>query len=122
MRTLAVITLVAALLAACSSPVGDADVPRGMGERVESARRSLRSNEDGPFRSTFAFRAARCRADGGLLLVFEQASVAGRTSAFAMQGPAANAESWAGGLGVRDIDNEPEIVAFFADVPEVSCR
>lgn len=114
------IALLLLLLAACALPVADAAIPSGMADEVESARQALRLQEDGP-RSNFGFRALRCRADGGLLVVFERSGVLGGSLAYAMQGPGAGPDNWAGGLRVHDLEGDPEIRLFFAESPEVAC-
>ena len=112
---------VALILVACAT-APDAEMPADLIDEVESARTSLEQNEDGPIRSSFSFRALRCRADGGLLVVFEQASILRRSLAYAMHGPDAGADNWAGGFRVDDLETDFEIRHFFSEAPEVPCR
>jgi hypothetical protein len=112
------VLLIPMLLVACSFGTQNAAIPAGMAE-VESARRSLIQNEETPIRSSFSFRSARCRADGGLLLIFDVRHLYGHGVALARQGP--GAEHWVGGWGVMDLESDPEIIHFFSEQPEVAC-
>jgi hypothetical protein len=117
--------LLAALLAAgcvgIAAPAPtDAAIPAAYRDAVESARQSLRVHEDWPGRSTFAVRAVRCRADGGLVVVFDQHGLRG-PHAIALRGPDAAPDSWAGALGIADLEHDPEIEHFFSQSPEASC-
>jgi hypothetical protein len=115
------IALAALAVAACSSQFV-APVPPAYAERVESARQSLEENWDGPPRPTFAFVGLRCRADGGLLVTFAQLGARDDGSfAYAFQGPDSMFDSWGGGFGQTDLDDDPEIDFFFREVAEVPC-
>jgi len=97
-------------------------VPLGFEERIELARQSLVGNWDnGPIPPTFTFRQLRCRADGGLLVLFQQQGFGDDGTAFAMQGGGALANAWAGGFAPIDPVNDREIVAFFREKPEAVC-
>ena len=108
-------------LGACSAGFV-APIPPAYAERIESARQSLEQHWDGIPRPTFAFVGLRCRADGGLLVIFAQ--LGGRDDgafAYAMQGPDSMFDSWGGGFGQRDLEADPEIDHFFSTAPEVAC-
>ena len=114
----------ASTLAAVAACAGDAPIPAAYEAKVEGARASLEQNWDGLPQPIFRFLSIRCRADGGILVVFEERG--GRhsgASAVAMQGPRAadGPGSWAGGFGLRDIDADSEIRAFFVESPEAAC-
>lgn len=109
------------LVAACVG-VAPGSVPAGFADEVDAARRSLETNWDGPPPMTFTFAGLRCRADGGLLVLFHQQGFGRNGLAFAMQGPGALPAAWAGGFAPVDPATDPEIVHFFAESPEVSCR
>jgi hypothetical protein len=97
-------------------------VPSGLQDEVDSARRSLEVLWDGPPPVSFAYVGARCRADGGVLLTFEQRGVIGSEGlAIAMRGPAAAVDDWGGGFAPIDPRTDPEILAFFSLAPEVAC-
>lgn len=108
-------------LGACSSQFV-APIPPAYAERVESARQSLELHWEGLPRPRFAYVGLRCRADGGLLVIFAQlGSREDGSFAYAMQGPNAMFDSWGGGFGQRDLDDDPEIDHFFSEAPEVAC-
>lgn len=121
MRRSVAIALSMPLLLGCAAAVVDGEVAPGTAEAVELARHALIRNEEGLIRSRFGLRDVRCRADGGLLVVFEQANLVRRSHAFAMQGPGADPENWAGGYGVDDVDTDSEVLYFFSESPEVAC-
>ena len=99
-----------------------APVPRGLEAKVASARNSVSDNWEGLGRPWFAFVEARCRADGGLVIIFaEQGFGADGDFAYALQGGGAIADGWGGGLDVDDPDQDEEIVRFFDEEPEVPC-
>ena len=90
---------------------------------MASARRSLGFQWDAtPAAPTFAFVAIRCRADGGLLVLFDQRGFAADGLAMAMRGPGAGGDdAWAGGFAPVDPATDPEIEHFFGEAPEVAC-
>lgn len=110
-----------ALVGGCVG-VDPGSVPAGFADEVEAARRSLETHWDGPPPMSFTFAALRCRADGGLLVLFHQQGLGRNGLAFAMQGPGAFPASWAGGFAPVDPATHPEIVHFFAESPESPCR
>lgn len=120
-RNLALLAAVAALVA-CSGPAPIA--PGAAAPYIGAARTSLESNHDGAMTPTFTFHSARCREDGGLVLLFEQRGGLGSEGlAFALAGtPSADAGVWAGGFAPTDADSDPEIVVFFAEASEVACK
>ena len=71
---------------------------------------------------SFTFAGLRCRADGGLLVLFHQRGLGRNGLAVAMQGPGALPEAWAGGFAPVDPATDPEVVHFFSESPEASCR
>ena len=112
------------MIAACSS--GEALIPPGYEDKVNHARASLEGNWEGLFKPAFLFVAVRCRADGALLVVFQQRGGGGRHTgdyAVAMQGPGAadGSGGWSGGYGVPDVDADGETQFFFEESPERSC-
>jgi hypothetical protein len=111
--------IVALLVAACV-PAADAPIPPGYEAQVPSARASLVDNAEGLIAPRLAFVAARCFANGGLVLVFREAgSTDPRDVAFAMQGAGAIADAWSGGFGQEGMEEE---VAFnFGGIDEVPC-
>lgn len=118
---LAVFPALLAIVSACSGVSGV--VPPGLEDEVAAAGRSLESHWDnGPIAPTFTFVAVRCRADGGLLVLFNQRGLGSDGLAMAMQGPDALPEHWSGGFAPVDPVNDPEIEHFFSDAPEVPCR
>ena len=120
-RNLALLAAVAALVA-CSGP---APIARGAAAPyIGAARTSLERNHDGPLTPTFTFHSARCREDGGLVLLFEQrAGSVSEGPAFALaRDPSTDAGAWSGGFAPTDADSDPEITAFFAEAPEVPCQ
>ena len=114
------VAVLAAVLLGCA-PVIDAQIPPGYQALVESARGNVLGNYEGLFRPGLAMTQIRCFANGGVVVLFRQ--VGGRTPgepAFAMQGPGAVADAWAGGYGaLAEIDAEIEFN--FGHVPEVAC-
>jgi hypothetical protein len=117
----AVVPLLVLALAGCGG--GNlAPIPRGLEDRVESARDSVSDNWEGFGRPWFAFVEARCRADGGLVIVFaEQGFGADGAFAYAMAGGGAVPDSWSGGIGIDDPANDDELIHFFAEAAEVPC-
>lgn len=98
-------------------------IPTGMADEVEAARASLEQAWDnGPVPPSFTFAAARCRTDGGLLILFDQRGFGSDGLAMAMQGPGAMPEAWAGGFAPVDPATDPEIASFFKESPEIACR
>jgi hypothetical protein len=56
-----------------------------------------------------------------LLLIFEQMRPTGRSWAYTMRGPGAAEGSWAGGLGISQLEGDDEIAHFFSEPPEIPC-
>ena len=114
--------LLAVVTVGCSPPP-DAPIPPHLRTSVSAARASLdREWEDrGP--RTFRYLHARCREDGGLLLLFDQHGPFGSDGiAIAMSGnPAWATGAWAGGFAPINPATDPEIAGFFASSPEVAC-
>ena len=117
---LVALIFVVAAAASCAGPA-DVRIPVGFADEVAAARRSLESNWDGPMPASFSFFERRCRADGGLLLLFRQHGFGADGLAVAMQGPGALPESWAGGFAPIDPATDPEIEHFFSEASEVAC-
>jgi streptogramin lyase len=120
-RRLAALILLSVLATSCGGGEPMASIPPGLEPRVESARRSLEGHWEGLLRPSFTFLAARCRADGGVLVLFAQQGIGSGDLAIAMQGPGWLADAWSGGFGTIDPQTDPDIVAFFAQVREVPC-
>ena len=118
---LALLIPVAAMSVAGCGAVTDAPVPASVAPFLESARAELLAQSDDPL-DAFAFRSARCRADGGLVLVFDRLRGGGRVGyGFTMSGaPAAEPTGWGGGFGRGELGDDPEVVAFLAG-DEVPC-
>lgn len=97
--------------------------PSSVAGYLGAARLSLEQHFDGPGRPNFSFRSARCRADGGVVLLFEQLRGDGAQGiAFALSDrPSRDPGAWAGGFAPVDPAFDPEITAFFRDGMEVSC-
>ena len=110
------------VLAAACGGTSPSSALTGFEDEVAAARRSLESNWDGPMPASFTYADLRCRADGGLLVLFHQRGVGPDGLAVAMQGPGALADAWAGGFAPVDPATDPEIAHFFSEAPEVSCR
>lgn len=112
----------AIVVVACQG--GDRSIPAGFEADVASARRSLELHWDStPASPSFVFVAVRCRADGGLLVLFDQRGIAGDGVAVAMRGPGTGGDgAWAGGFAPVDPATDAEIVHFFGESPEVACR
>lgn len=94
-----------------------------MADCIDAARLSLEVHFEASDRPTFSFQSARCRADGGVVLLFKQR---GRDSAdgtaFALSGrPSSDPGAWAGGFAPVDPASDPEIMAFFRDGMEMAC-
>jgi hypothetical protein len=115
------VALIAGLAnAGCGGQPDLAPIPLGFEDRVESARDSVGDNAEGLVRPWFAFVDARCRADGGVVIIFrEQGPFSDGQFAYAMQG--GGAVAWGGGIGIDDPATDDEIVRFFAAAPEVGC-
>jgi hypothetical protein len=113
--------LLAIAAAGCLGP--DAVVPAGLEGQVVSARQALLANWDRIPRPELRFVEARCRSDGGLVIVFEQGGlgVAGGYS-IAMAGPGrSDPDAWGGGFGILDPDSDPEVRQFLLHASEVPC-
>jgi hypothetical protein len=113
--------LLVAATAACQG--AGQTVPVGFEADVASARRSLELHWDStPAAPSFVFEAVRCRADGGLLVLFDQRGFAADGLAMAMRGPGVSGDdAWAGGFAPVDPATDPEIAHFFGEAPEVAC-
>jgi hypothetical protein len=121
-RRALLLVLVSLATAGCGRGGDLAPVPPGLEAKVESARASVTGNADGIPRPWFAFVAARCRADGGIAIIFaEQGFGADGDFAYAMQGGGAIFDGWGGGIGIDDPAVDEELVRFFDEVPEVPC-
>jgi hypothetical protein len=122
-RLVAAIALTLSVTVSCARTLGV--IPSGLQGEIENARRSLEENWERPVPVSFTFVGTRCRADGGLLLTFEQRGVIGSEGlAIAMRGPTAVVdgwEAWGGGFAPIDPRTHPEVLAFFSSAPEVPC-
>jgi hypothetical protein len=115
--------LLGALAIGCGGGGAVAPIPRGLEDAVASARASVEGNWEGFPRPGFAFAGARCRLDGGLVIIFlEQGWGARGRFAYAMAGGGAVPGVWAGGTGIDDLATDEEIISFFTEVPEVPCE
>ena len=111
--------LVVSMLSACTQ-LPDSTAPPSVAPFVEAARESLHLQDDR--HRSFVFRQARCRRDGGVVLLFEQYGRASEGLAFAMSGvPGGDPWSWGGGFAPIDPATDPELLAFFRESPEVAC-
>ena len=121
-RVLVAASLLVAATAACQG--AGPTVPAGFEGDVASARRSLELHWDStPAAPSFVFEAVRCRADGGLLILFDQRGFAADGQAMAMRGPGVGGDdAWAGGFAPVDPATDPEIKHFFSEQPEIACR
>jgi ABC-type glycerol-3-phosphate transport system substrate-binding protein len=109
-RRALLLVLVSLATAGCGRGGDLAPVPPGLEAKV------------GIPRPWFAFVAARCRADGGIAIIFaEQGFGADGDFAYAMQGGGAIFDGWGGGIGIDDPAVDEELVRFFDEVPEVPC-
>lgn len=98
----------------------DAPAPAHLGPYVAAARARLLGELDDLLPAHLRFVAARCRADGGALLVFEQREppFLGVRYSYVMSGTWPPT-GWGGGVGMDDLEGDPEIAAFltFGEVP-----
>ena len=117
------VMLLAALVAAGCGPGPDAPAPARFGPFIEGARAAFDLQDGGPVPATFRFVAARCRDDGGVVMVFEQSggSRPGGLAVAMSRTPSADASSWAGGFAPIDPVTDPEVLAFFEGGREVPC-
>ena len=78
--------------------------PASVADYIDAARLSLEQHFEGSGRPIFSFQSARCRADGGVVLLFEQRGSDGANgTAFALSGrPSGDAGAWAGGFAPVD--------------------
>jgi hypothetical protein len=111
--------LVAMTLAACSGQ-SVRPIPPAYAEHVESARESLEENWDGLPKPRFEFVAMRCRADGGLVVIFAQLGSRDDGS-FASAHRGTDGYGWAGGFGLATPNDNLELDFFFEIAPEVPC-
>lgn len=97
--------------------------PASLADYVEGARASLQQHWEGSNHPSFAFTSARCRSDGGVVLLFEQRAGDGAVgTAFALSSrPSGDPDAWAGGFAPVNPETDPEITAFFGEGMEVSC-
>jgi hypothetical protein len=121
---LAVVFLVA-IVGTISVPpllLRDAAVPARVAPYLADARASLLREAVGTLPLHLRFTAARCRADCGALLAFEQWQ---RPYLDVRYGYVMSAawppNGWSGGTGMEDLAGDPEIAAFLGS-SEVSCE
>ena len=102
----------------------DAVAPESVAPYVEAARESLTMHQDGMIRSSFWFRSAECREDGGMVLYFEQdGPIVSNGLAVAMSGePQDDPGTWAGGYAPIDPETDSEVAYFFSESPRVDCE
>ena len=119
--------MVASLAASGCVFGADAVPPDSVAPYVEGARASLTMHQEGLIPSRFWFRLARCRADGGMVVVFEEVGLGGSEGLAMAMGargvvPRGQPDAWGGGgFGLIDPRTDPEIAHFFAEIPEVPC-
>lgn len=129
LRTLgiAVSALIVAVIAFIALPpvlLPDAAAPAQIAPYVEDARANLRANIGKlaipPY---LRFVEARCRADGGVMLVFEQWAPPYLTVpyAYVLSGRWPVLGWGAGGANQDDLANDPEVAPFFGS-SEVPCE
>ena len=99
----------------------DAPAPARIASYVEAGRSDLRGNIDG-LPPHLRFVAARCRADGGVMLVFEQWAPPYLVVpyAYVMSGHWPPLQGWSGGANWHDLADDPEVAAFFGS-SEIAC-
>jgi hypothetical protein len=100
----------------------DALAPAELAPYVDDARSSVGQNIEGLLPVHLRFTHARCRADGGSVLIFEQwqPPYLGVRYAYAMAGDSPP-NSWGGGTGFEDLTSDSEI-AYFMGSNEVDCE
>lgn len=100
----------------------DAQAPMRVAPFVDDARADVLREIDHVLPVYLRFVAARCRADGGALLVFEHwmPPYVGVRYSYAMSGTWPPT-SWGGGISVADLARDPEIAAFLRS-DEVPCE
>ena len=100
----------------------DAPAPARIAPFVGDARSSLVREAQGLLPLHLRYAEARCRRDGGALLVFEQwePPYVGSRYAYAMSG-AWPPSGWGGGIGIGDLRGDAEIAAFLG-TDEVHCE
>lgn len=101
--------------------VPDAPAPARIAPYVDAGRDDLRANIDG-LPPHLRFVEARCRADGGVMLIYEQWAPPYLTVpyAYVMSGRWPP-QGWAGGANSHDLARDPEVAAFFGS-SEVPCE
>jgi hypothetical protein len=121
---LAVVLLVAVIGTITVPPLllRDAPVPGRVAPYLADARASLLREAVGILPPHLRFTAARCRADGGALLVFEQWKPPNVDVRYGyVMSTTLPPNGWSGGTGMKDLAGDPEIAAFLAS-SEVSCE
>ena len=100
----------------------DAPAPPVLAPYVGDARASVRQNIEGLLPAHLRYIGARCRADGGAVILFEQwqPPYVDVRYAYAMAGSLPTL-AWSGGTGWEDLAEDPEIAAFLGST-EVACR
>jgi hypothetical protein len=100
----------------------DAPAPAHIAPYVDDGRASLHREAVRLLPLQLRLASARCRADGGALLVFEQWELPylGFRYGYVMSGTWPP-EGWGGGVGMEDLSADPEIAAFMG-ADEVPCE
>jgi hypothetical protein len=121
---LAVVLLVAIIGTITVPPLllRDAPMPARVAPYLADARASLFREAVGILPLHLRFASARCRADGGALLVFEQwqPPYVGVRHGYVMSATWPP-NGWDGRTGMEDLAGDPEIAAFLGS-SEVSCE
>ncbi len=122
---LVALVLLLAIVATAAVPplvLRDARAPAHVAPYVGEARARLLGELDDLLPAHLRFVAARCREDGGALLVFEQREppYLGVRYSYVMSGTWPPT-GWGGGIGMEDLDGDPEIAAFLMP-GEVPCE
>lgn len=122
---LVALVLLLAIVATIAVPplvLRDARAPDHVAPFVGDARARLLDELDDLLPAHLRFVAARCRADGGAVLAFEQREppYLGVRFAYAMSGTWPPT-GWGGGIGLEQLERDPEIAAFLLP-GEVPCE
>ncbi len=115
--------IVVAMIALPPIVLRDEPAPDRIAPYVDVGRDNLRGNiDDHALPPHLRFIGARCRADGGVMLVYEQWAPPYLTVpyAFVMSGHWPPQEGWSGGVNWHDLADDPEVVAFFGS-SEIPC-